>query len=58
MEKEIYKRLPADPKVPTSEDAEHFINERALKENRMAMSMLNTALVGDALGIFITKTYT
>jgi hypothetical protein len=34
------------------------MNILALKENRMPMSLLNTALVGDALGLFITKTYT
>jgi hypothetical protein len=30
-------------------------NEIASKQNKMAMALLNTALVGDAMGVFITK---
>jgi hypothetical protein len=44
-------RLPVDPKIPSTDDAEYAMNFLALKENRMTMSLLNTALVGDALGI-------
>jgi hypothetical protein len=55
---ELTLRLPTDPKIPSTDDDEQEIHEKALKENWMAMTLLNTALVGDALGIFITKTYT
>jgi hypothetical protein len=58
LDMELTLRLPTDPKIPITDDDEQEIQEKALKENRMAMSLLNTALVGDALGIFITKTYT
>jgi hypothetical protein len=55
LEVDMEGRLPVDPKVPSTDDAEYVMNTQALKENRMAMSLLNTALVGDALGIFIKK---
>jgi hypothetical protein len=50
--------LPADSKAKTTDVDKQKAREAAIKENKMAMSLLNTALVGDALGIFITKTYT
>jgi hypothetical protein len=50
--------LPVDPKVKITDVDKQKAREAAIKENIMAMSLLNTALVGDALGIFITKTYT
>jgi hypothetical protein len=55
LDMELTLCLPTDPKIPSTEDDEQEIQEKALKENRMAMSLLNTALVGDALGIFIYK---
>jgi hypothetical protein len=51
LEVDMEGRLPVDPKIPSTDDAEYAMNFLALKENRMAMSLLNTALVGDALGI-------
>jgi hypothetical protein len=50
--------LPVDPKVKTTDVDKQNAREAAIRENKMAMSLLNTALVGDALGIFITKTCT
>jgi hypothetical protein len=49
--------LPSDPKEEAKDDVVKKKNEIALKQNKMAMALLNTALVGDAMGVFITKTY-
>jgi hypothetical protein len=55
---ELILRLPTDPKMTSTDDDEQEIHEKALKEHRMANVVTKPALVGDALGIFITKTYT
>jgi hypothetical protein len=32
-------------------------NEIAQKQNKMAMALLNAVLAGDAMSVFVTKTY-
>jgi hypothetical protein len=58
LESDIHDTLPADPKVPSSNDAEDRVNELALKENRMAMSLLNTTWELLVITRFITETFT
>jgi hypothetical protein len=55
LDMELTLRLPTDPKTPSADAGGQDIHEKALETNQMAMSLLNTALVGDALSIFITK---
>jgi hypothetical protein len=45
--------LPVDPKTEATEEADRTKHQLAIKENNMAMALLNTAMVGDAMGIFV-----
>jgi hypothetical protein len=58
LEMDLISRLPVNPKIEATEEADRKKHNLAIKESDMAMALLNTALVGDAMGIFVTKTYT
>jgi hypothetical protein len=49
LQMDLISRLPVNPKTEATEEADRKKHQLASKENNMAMALLNTALVGDAM---------